>query len=110
MLDFDQSVECILGGIFFNAGQMCSATSRLLVERSIAPKIIEAIVEGARALKPGDPLDEATQIGPITMKAQYSKVLGYIDKGKAEGLKLLTGGGRPKSFDRGWFIEPTTFR
>ena len=107
--DFDQSVECILGGIFFNAGQMCSATSRLLVERSIAPKIIEAIVEGARALKPGDPLDEATQIGPITMKAQYSKVLGYIDKGRAEGLKLLTGGGRPKSFDRGWFIEPTIF-
>jgi betaine-aldehyde dehydrogenase len=107
--DFDQAVECILGGIFFNAGQMCSATSRLLVERSIAPRIIEAVVAAARAMRPGDPLDEATQIGPITTKAQHDKVMSYIARGRADGLKLLTGGGKPAGIDQGWFVEPTIF-
>jgi len=106
--DFEEAVECVLGGIFFNAGQMCSATSRLLVEKSIAPKLIEAIIAASRALKPGDPLDEGTEIGPITMKAQHDKVLAYIERGKAEGLTLLTGGGKPAGLD-GWFIEPTIF-
>lgn len=106
--DFDEAVECVLGGIFFNAGQMCSATSRLLVEKSIAPKLIEAIIAGSRALKSGNPLDEGTQIGPITMKAQHDKVLAYIERGKAEGLTLLSGGGKPAGLD-GWFVEPTIF-
>jgi betaine-aldehyde dehydrogenase len=107
--DIDQAVECIVGGIYFNAGQMCSATSRLIIDRSIAPKVIEGVIAAARALKAGDPLDEATQIGPMTMKAQYDKVLGYIAKGRASGLKLLTGGGRPAGIGTGWFIEPTIF-
>ncbi|UDF32267.1 UNVERIFIED_ORG: aldehyde dehydrogenase family protein (plasmid) [Roseateles sp. XES5] len=106
--DFDEAVECVLGGIFFNAGQMCSATSRLLVEKSIAPKLIDAIIAGSRALKPGDPLDEGTAIGPITMKAQHDKVLAYIERGKAEGLTLLSGGGKPAGLE-GWFVEPTIF-
>ena len=107
--DFDEAVECVLGGIFFNAGQMCSATSRLLVEKSIARKLIDAIIAGSRALKPGDPLDEGTTIGPITMKAQHDKVLAYIERGKAEGLTLLAGGGEPADAGDGWFIEPTIF-
>ncbi len=106
--DFDEAVECVLGGIFFNAGQMCSATSRLLVEKSIASKLIDAIIAGSRALTPGDPLDEGTAIGPITMKAQHDKVLAYIERGKAEGLSLIAGGGKPAGLD-GWFIEPTIF-
>ncbi|KQV42730.1 MULTISPECIES: aldehyde dehydrogenase family protein [unclassified Rhizobium] len=105
--DFDEAVECVLGGIFFNAGQMCSATSRLLVEKSLAPRLMEAVIAKARALKPGDPLDEATEIGPITMKAQQDKVLAYIERGKAEGLTLVTGGGKPAG--DGWFVEPTIF-
>ncbi len=107
--DFDEAVDCVLGGIFFNAGQMCSATSRLLVERSIAPKLIDAIIAGSRALNPGDPLDEGTTIGPITMKAQHDKVLSYIERGKAEGLTLLAGGGKPAAAGDGWFVEPTIF-
>ena len=107
--DFDEAVECVLGGIFFNAGQMCSATSRLLVEKSIAPKLIDAIIAGSRALTPGDPLDEGTTIGPITMKAQRDKVLAYIERGKAEGLTLLAGGGKPADAGDGWFVEPTIF-
>ncbi|AOF94392.1 aldehyde dehydrogenase family protein [Sinorhizobium sp. RAC02] len=106
--DFDEAVECVLGGIFFNAGQMCSATSRLLVEKSIAPKLMDAIIAGSQALKPGDPLDEGTEIGPVTMKAQHDKVLACIERGKAEGLNLLAGGGKPAGLD-GWFIEPTIF-
>jgi betaine-aldehyde dehydrogenase len=107
--DLDQAIECVIGGIFFNAGQMCSATSRLLVERSLAPRLIDGIVAAARALKPGDPLDETTQLGPLTTRAQYDKVKDYIAKGRASGLKLLTGGGRPAGLERGWFVEPTIF-
>jgi betaine-aldehyde dehydrogenase len=107
--DINQAVECICGGIFFNAGQMCSATSRLIVERSIAPEIINRVVAAARALKPGNPLDGGTTIGPMTTRAQYEKVLSYIARGRTEGLEILTGGGRPAGVDRGWFIEPTIF-
>jgi betaine-aldehyde dehydrogenase len=107
--DVDQAIECVVGGIFFNAGQMCSATSRLLIERSIAAKVIEGVVAAARALQAGDPLDGATTIGPMTTRAQYDKVRSYLARGKAEGLELLTGGGRPRGMDQGWFIEPTIF-
>jgi len=107
--DLDEAIECVVGGIFFNAGQMCSATSRLLVERSIAPRLIEGVVAAARALKPGDPLADDTTLGPMTMKAQYDKVLGYIARGRQEGLRLLTGGGRPADANSGWFVEPTIF-
>jgi betaine-aldehyde dehydrogenase len=107
--DIDQAIECVAGGIFFNAGQMCSATSRLIVERSIASRVIEGVIAAARALKPGDPLDSTTTIGPLATKSQYEKVLSYIARGKADGLRLLTGGGRPAGMDLGWFIEPTIF-
>jgi betaine-aldehyde dehydrogenase len=107
--DIDQTIECIVGGIFFNAGQMCSATSRLIVERSIAPRVTDSVVAAARALKAGDPLDPATTIGPITMRAQYEKILSYVARGKAEGLRLLTGGRRAVGMRHGWFIEPTIF-
>ena len=107
--DEEMAAELIAGGIFFNAGQMCSATSRLLIDRSVAPRIIERVVAMARGLKPGNPLDLDTTIGPLTTRAQYDKVLGYIGQGKAEGLRLLSGGGRPAKPDRGWFVEPTIF-
>lgn len=107
--DVDQAIECIVNGIFFNAGQMCSATSRLIVEGSVADKVIEGVVAAARALRAGDPQSEETQLGPLTTNAQYRKVTGYIAKGRSEGLKLLTGGGRPRPHERGWFVEPTVF-
>jgi betaine-aldehyde dehydrogenase len=88
---------------------MCSATSRLLIDRKLAPRVLDRVVAMARALKPGDPLQPDTTIGPMTTAAQYAKVLGYIDRGKSDGLRLLTGGRRPKAVDQGWFIEPTIF-
>ncbi len=107
--DEAMAAELIVGGIFYNAGQMCSATSRLIIDRTIAPRVIERVVEMARALKPGDPLDPTTTIGPMTTKAQHAKVLGYAERGRSDRLRLLTGGGEPKEPGRGWFVEPTIF-
>jgi betaine-aldehyde dehydrogenase len=103
------AAELIVGGIFYNAGQMCSATSRLVIEKSVAPRILERVVAMAKNLKHGDSLDLATTMGPLTTKAQYDKVLDYIAKGKTLGHRLITGGGKPGGIKRGWFLEPTIF-
>ncbi len=107
--DEQLAAELIVGGIFYNAGQMCSATSRLVIEKSVAPRILERVVAMAKNLKHGDSLDPETTIGPLTTKAQYHKVLDYIAKGKALGHRLITGGGKPGGINRGWFLEPTIF-
>lgn len=107
--DLDQAAELVVGGIFYNAGQMCSATSRLLVEKSVAPALLERVVMAARELKMGDPLDAATRMGPLTTRAQFDKVTSYVERGVKEGLRLLIGGGRPNGVDHGWFVAPTIF-
>ena len=107
--DEQLAAELIVGGIFYNAGQMCSATSRLVIEKSVAPRILERVVALAKNLKHGDSLDPATTMGPLTTKAQYDKVLDYIAKGNALGHRLITGGGKPGGINRGWFLEPTIF-
>ena len=107
--DEQLAAELIVGGIFYNAGQMCSATSRLVIEKSAAPRILDRVVALAKNLKHGDSLDPKTTMGPLTTRAQYDKVLDYIAKGKALGHKLVTGGGKPGGINRGWFLEPTIF-
>jgi betaine-aldehyde dehydrogenase len=107
--DVQLAAELIVGGIFYNAGQMCSATSRLVVEKSVAPRILERVVAMAKDLKHGDSLDPETTMGPLTTKAQYDKVLDCIAKGKALGHRLIAGGGKPGGINRGWFLEPTIF-
>ena len=106
--DIDQAIDCIMGGVFFNAGQMCSATSRLIVDKSIEPKLIDALVEKTRALSVGSPFEDGTVMGPITTNAQSHKVLWMIEEGKSDGLDCVTGGGE---IDRdGHFVKPTIFR
>lgn len=106
--DIDQAVDCIMGGIFFNAGQMCSATSRLIVHQSLEPRLTEALVERAKALKVGSPFADGTEMGPITTNAQCHKVLWMIAEAKSDGLDCLTGG---TAIDRdGFFVAPTIFR
>ena len=107
--DLDQATECVVGGIFYNAGQMCSATSRLLVERRIAPALLERLEAAARSLKLGDPLDPATRMGPLTTRAQFDKVASYVERGTADGLRRVTGGGKRGGRERGWFAAPTIF-
>lgn len=106
--DIDHAVDCIMGGVFFNAGQMCSATSRLIVDKSIEPTLIEALVAKTRALEVGSPFRDETQMGPITTSAQCHKVLWMIQEAKSDGLDCLTGG-RAIDCD-GHFVQPTIFR
>ncbi|UTW12635.1 aldehyde dehydrogenase family protein [Marinobacterium rhizophilum] len=107
--DLDQAIDWILGGIFYNAGQMCSATSRLLVHERIAPQLLARLKTATEALQLGDAFENGVQMGPLTSKAQLDTVMGYIDRGRTEGLQLLTGGQRPNGFERGYFVEPTIF-
>lgn len=107
--DVDQAVEWIVGGIFYNCGQMCSATSRLLVQRDIAPRLLKRLKEATEALTLGEAFTNGVDMGPMTSARQLDKVLGYFDTARAEGLTLLTGGHRAKGFERGYFVEPTIF-
>jgi len=109
--DFDNAVKGVVSGIFAATGQTCVAGSRALVQRSIYEEFVEAFVGFARTARMGDPLDPETQVGPITTRAQFQKVLDYIEIASSEGARCVLGGGaaeRPECGD-GWFIEPTVF-
>jgi betaine-aldehyde dehydrogenase len=107
--DIDAAVEWILFGIFWNQGQVCSATSRLLVQQGIASKLLERLVEAARAITIGSGLEQGVLLGPLVSKGQLEKVIGFVEQAKLSGAKLLTGGKRPAHLERGYFIEPTIF-
>jgi aldehyde dehydrogenase (NAD+) len=92
-----------------NNGQTCHASTRILAPRSRYAEIVDAVTDTVRGLHVGDPLDKATQIGPLVSAAQRSRVLGYIDSGRASGARLTTGGGSPANQPLGWFVEPTVF-
>jgi acyl-CoA reductase-like NAD-dependent aldehyde dehydrogenase len=90
-------------------GQVCFSLTRVLVPESRKKELADAYIAAVRGVKVGDPMDPATQMGPLAMQRQLTRVQGYIAKGKEEGAKLSLGGGRPKGLDRGWFVEPTVF-
>jgi acyl-CoA reductase-like NAD-dependent aldehyde dehydrogenase len=94
-------------GIFYNKGEVCAAGSRLIVERKVHDALVEQIVERAKKLVCGDPLDPNTRMGPVAMKSQLDSVLGYIEKGKAEGAKVAFGGTRANVGNKGWYVNPT---
>ncbi len=104
----DHAVDCIIGGIFFNAGQMCSATSRLLVHRSIESDLIEALIAKTESLVTASPFAETCDMGPMTTRAQYSKVREYLARAQADGLECVTGGFGPEA--TGNFVPPTIYR
>jgi betaine-aldehyde dehydrogenase len=90
-------------------GQSCGSCSRLFVHDDIREPFLDALVSGVRDLKVGDPLADETDIGPLAFAAHHERVLSYVAAGRREGATLLTGGGRPASRDRGYFVEPTVF-
>jgi aldehyde dehydrogenase (NAD+) len=92
-----------------NSGQTCSAWTRLVVPRSRLDAVLELAVATVRALPLGDPLDPATRLGPLISAAQRARVEGYIEKGRAEGARVVVGGGRPPDRPRGHYVEPTIF-
>ncbi|HLW37686.1 MAG TPA: aldehyde dehydrogenase family protein [Candidatus Eremiobacteraceae bacterium] len=109
--DFETAVDYALFGIFANAGQVCSAGSRLLVQDSIHDKFVAKVVERAKKIRVGDGFDPQTEMGPIISRSQEEKVEAYIKLGVEEGAKLECGGHRlpGKPFENGNFIEPTIF-
>jgi alpha-ketoglutaric semialdehyde dehydrogenase len=107
--DPEAVTAAVINGAFGSTGQRCTATSRLLVHEDLAGRLTESIVEGAKKLKVGPGLDESSQMGPAVDQKQLQQDLLYVDVAKQEGARLLTGGGRPKGLEHGFFIEPTVF-
>ncbi|MDH6622623.1 acyl-CoA reductase-like NAD-dependent aldehyde dehydrogenase [Streptomyces sp. LBL] len=109
--DLEAAVNGAVSGIFAATGQTCIAGSRLLVQESVHDEIVGKVVDLARTARMGDPMDEHTQVGPITTPAQYAKVLDYVAIAQQEGADLALGGraaARPEC-GSGWFVEPTVF-
>jgi betaine-aldehyde dehydrogenase len=106
--DWEASIDGALFGIFINQGEVCSAGSRILVERKIYKPFVEAMAEKAKTIRIGAPMDRATKLGPVVSKDQYDRVSSYLAIGKTEA-KVASGGGRPIAFDKGYYIEPTIF-
>ncbi|HLE36656.1 MAG TPA: betaine-aldehyde dehydrogenase [Candidatus Acidoferrales bacterium] len=108
--DLDAAVRGATIGIFYGKGEVCAAGSRLLVERKIKDQFVEMLVERTRKLQPGDPLDPKTRFGALVSERQVEIVLSYIEKGKAEGAKLVAGGARATvGSGKGCFVQPTVF-
>jgi betaine-aldehyde dehydrogenase len=106
--DFEAAIDGALFGVFINQGEVCSAGSRILVERSIYPRFVEAMAEKAKSIRLGPPLERETKMGPLVSKEQYERVRSYQELGKKEA-KLAVGGGRPAGLKRGYYVEPTIF-
>jgi aldehyde dehydrogenase (NAD+) len=107
--DLSAATNGVLAGIFAATGQTCVAGSRLLVERSVHDELVARVVERARAIRLGDPLQMETEMGPVAFKEQFDKVRSYIDLGQSEGATLAYGGGSPSNpeLKGAYFIEPT---
>ncbi|WP_431954106.1 aldehyde dehydrogenase [Nocardia lijiangensis] len=108
-MDIAASIPVLAFSGLMNSGQGCVAQTRILAPRSRYDEILDALVEYVRTQKTGDPTDPAVAYGPLISERQRERVEGYIAKGKAEGARLVLGGGRPADLDRGWFVEPTIF-
>jgi betaine-aldehyde dehydrogenase len=108
--DFEAAVDGALFGVFVNQGEVCSAGSRVLIQKPIYKRMLDAMVEKAKRIKLGPGTDPATKMGPLVSKAQMERVVRYQEIGKKEA-KVAVGGGRPSDPDlqRGYFVEPTIF-
>lgn len=107
--DLDAAAEAAASAICYNMGEVCTAGSRLLVEESIAETFMTKVRAHVGNWRPGNPLDPNTNVGAIVDEQQMNQVLGFIEKGKAEGGRLTTGGKRAEVVKDGFFIEPTVF-
>jgi aldehyde dehydrogenase (NAD+) len=105
--DLDAASRAAAAGIFFNSGQVCSAGSRILVHQSVYDEVVERVAARARAIRVGDPQDATTGMGPLVSQVQMQRVLDYIEIGRREGARLVTGGARQG--ERGYFVTPTVF-
>lgn len=107
--DLQAAAQAAAGAIAFNQGEVCTAGSRLLVERSIKARFLPMVVEALKGWKPGNPLDPATNVGALVDTQQLNTVLGYIEAGRAAGAQVLLGGQRTLEETGGLYVEPTIF-
>jgi acyl-CoA reductase-like NAD-dependent aldehyde dehydrogenase len=105
--DLEAAAETIGWGIFYNSGQTCNAGSRLIVHRSVREELVERIADFGRTVAPGEPLDPATRLGAIVDDRQLARVLGYVQLGREEGARVVSGGERVREESGGYFVEPT---
>jgi len=108
--DLEQAVRGATNGIFYGKGEVCAAGSRLFVEKKIHDEFIAKLADRAKKMVAGDPMDPKTRFGALVSEQQMNNVLGYIEKGKAEGAQVIAGGGKAQVGDgRGCFVQPTVF-
>jgi acyl-CoA reductase-like NAD-dependent aldehyde dehydrogenase len=104
--NLEHAVPAAAGLIFGNSGQSCTAGSRILVQRPIYERFLDALRAEAEKWTPGDPFDPATRLGPLVSRRQHERVTGYLELARQEG-RIFHGGGRPAGLERGFFVEPT---
>ncbi|SAL55155.1 aldehyde dehydrogenase [Caballeronia arvi] len=107
--EIDAAVEWIMFGIFWNQGEVCSATSRVLVQRGIYDRLLERLEEETRKISIGNGLKDGVLLGPLASKGQFDKVREAVERGVSEGARLVAGGTRPAHLDKGYFLEPAIF-
>jgi aldehyde dehydrogenase (NAD+) len=107
--DIDRRVPTLIGGALPNTGQICNATTRVLVPRQRRDEIVARLVDRVGAMKVGNPHEPDTDFGPLVAARQRDRVEEYLRIGRAEGARVVAGGGRPAGFDVGWYVEPTIF-
>jgi acyl-CoA reductase-like NAD-dependent aldehyde dehydrogenase len=107
--DLDGASRGALNAIFYNKGEVCAAGSRLFVEEPVKEEFLAKVADRAKKTTVGDPLDKNTRMGPVISKGQLDRVLSYIESGKQEGARLVTGGDRPANLPKGYFVNPTIF-
>jgi betaine-aldehyde dehydrogenase len=106
--DFEAAIDGALFGVFINQGEVCSAGSRILVQKAIYKKFVDAMTEKAKKIKLGAPMERETKMGPLVSKEQYDRVCSYLEVGKREA-KLASGGVRADKFGKGFYVQPTIF-
>jgi betaine-aldehyde dehydrogenase len=105
--DIDKAVEWIMFGIFWNQGQVCSATSRVLVQQGIYDRLMDRLVEESAKIRIGNGLEDGVLLGPLVSKRQYEQVVAAIEGAKNAGATVAYGGERPEGFDKGYYLQPT---
>ncbi|AVA24612.1 aldehyde dehydrogenase family protein [Rhizobium sp. NXC24] len=105
--DIDAAVEWVMFGIFWNQGEVCSATSRVLVQEGIYDRFMDRLVEETKKIKIGDGQEPGVLLGPMVSEKQMNQVLAAIENARTDGAKVTVGGGRPAGFNKGYYVEPT---
>ncbi|MEX2744559.1 aldehyde dehydrogenase family protein [Rhizobium mongolense] len=104
--DIDEAVEWVMFGIFWNQGQVCSATSRVLVHEAIYDRLLARLIEETNKIKIGNGLEEGVLLGPLVSKRQYEQVIAAIEGARKAGATVACGGRRPDGFDKGYYLRP----